>query len=67
MPRKKTMSAVHKIITAIIAGTALILFWRGVWLTADTIPFLQDPVISMFVGLLVLSSLHLLVKELIYE
>lgn len=34
----------HTIIYAFIGGTAIVLFWRGVWMVADTIPFLTGPV-----------------------
>lgn len=32
------------VVYAFIGGTAIVLFWRGVWIFADTIPFLTGPV-----------------------
>ena len=41
------------ILYTFIGGTAVILFWRGIWHTADMIPFLTGPV-SMIIGGLIL-------------
>lgn len=48
------------ILYALIGGIAIVLFWRGVWYTADMFPFLTGPVsiiistiIMLFTGLFV--------------
>lgn len=46
------------IIYSFIGGVAIVLFWRGVWLTADQYEFLTGPVsILISVGVLLLSGL----------
>ena len=49
------------VIYAFIGGTAIVLFWRGVWMVADTIPFLTGPV-SIFVSVTMLLALGLFVS-----
>lgn len=49
------------VIYAFIGGTAIVLFWRGVWMVADTIPFLTGP-ISIFVSVTMLLALGLFVS-----
>jgi len=51
----------HSIIYAFIGGTAIVLFWRGVWMVADMIPFLTGPV-SMLVSIAVLLIVGLFVS-----
>ena len=51
----------HLIIYAFIGGTAIVLFWRGVWMTADTMPFLTGPV-SIFISVIVLLITGLFVS-----
>ena len=51
----------HPIIYAFIGGTAIVLFWRGVWLVADTLPFLTGPV-SIFVSVAILLAMGLFVS-----
>lgn len=48
------------IIYAFIGGIGIVLFWRGVWLTADLLPFMTGPfsilisiIILLFTGLFV--------------
>lgn len=48
----------HNILYAFIGGVAIVLFWRGVWHTADAIPFLTGPVsILISVTVLLLTGL----------
>ena len=49
------------IIYAFVGGTAIVLFWRGVWMVADTIPFLTGP-ISIFVSVAILLAIGLFVS-----
>lgn len=51
----------HPIIYAFIGGTAIVLFWRGVWMVADTLPFLTGPV-SIFVSVVMLLATGLFVS-----
>lgn len=51
----------HNIIYAFIGGFAIVIFWRGVWITADTIPFLTGPV-SIFLSVAVLLITGLFVS-----
>lgn len=46
------------IIYTLIGGVAIVLFWRGVWLTADLFPFMTGPVsVLISVAILLLSGL----------
>lgn len=49
------------IIYAFVGGTAIVLFWRGVWMVADAIPFLTGPV-SMLVSIATLLAIGLFVS-----
>ncbi len=49
------------IIYAFVGGTAIVLFWRGVWMVADTIPFLTGP-ISIFASVTILLAMGLFVS-----
>ena len=49
------------IIYAFVGGTAIVLFWRGVWMVADTIPFLTGPV-SILVSVAILLAMGLFVS-----
>ncbi|MDP1688708.1 MAG: hypothetical protein Q8L47_01075 [bacterium] len=49
------------IIYAFVGGAAIVLFWRGVWMVADTIPFLTGPV-SILVSVVILLAMGLFVS-----
>ncbi len=49
------------IIYAFVGGTAIVLFWRGVWMVADTTPFLTGPV-SILVSVAILLAMGLFVS-----
>lgn len=49
---------------ALIGGVGIVLFWRGVWHTADMFPFFDGPV-SVIIGALILLSTGLLVSVFI--
>lgn len=51
----------HNILYAFIGGVAIVLFWRGVWMTADMMPFLNGPV-SIFVSVVALLGTGLFVS-----
>jgi hypothetical protein len=46
------------ILYTFIGGVAIVLFWRGVWMTADLFPFLTGPIsIAISVAVLMLTGL----------
>lgn len=49
------------IIYAFIGGTSIVLFWRGVWMVADSVPFLTGPV-SVFISVAILLMTGLFVS-----
>jgi len=46
---------------AFIGGVAVVLFWRGVWITMDSIPFMNGPV-SIIISLVILLGSGLFVS-----
>lgn len=51
----------HNILYAFIGGVAIVLFWRGVWKTADDIPFLTGPA-SVLISVVILLATGLFVS-----
>lgn len=53
--RLRTKLSHHPILYTFIGGVAIVLFWKGVWDTADLFPFLEGPVLILisFVVLLI--------------
>lgn len=51
----------HPIIYAFIGGIGIVLFWRGVWHTADLFPFLNGP-ISIIISIVILLITGLFVS-----
>ncbi len=49
------------VLYTLIGGVAIVLFWRGVWLTADRFPFLTGPV-SLVISVVVLLAIGLFVS-----
>lgn len=49
------------IIYALVGGVGVILFWKGVWETAETVPLLHGPA-SILVGVLIMLISGLLVS-----
>ncbi len=48
----------HPILYTLIGAVAVVLFWRGVWMTADFFPFLTGPIsILLSVGILLITGL----------
>ena len=54
------------IIYTLIGGVAIVLFWRGVWLVADSIPFMTGPV-SLVLSIIILLLTGLFVSFFIGE
>lgn len=49
----RTFLSRRPILYAFIGAVGIVLFWRGVWMTADMIPFMNGPV-SIFVSVILL-------------
>lgn len=62
--KKKT----HKIWFALLIGTAVVSFWRGMWGIMDVLIFPNDylasSIVSLGLGLSILAITHYIVKEL---
>lgn len=50
----------HPLLYSLIGGIAIVLFWRGVWVTADTIPLLNHGLVSVAVSIVLLIATGLL-------
>lgn len=55
----------HPLFYAFISGIGVVLFWRGVWHTADEIPYLQVGVVSLLVGTIILLLIGVFVSDFI--
>jgi len=44
----------YPILYAFLTGAGMILFWRGVWHTADAMPILENSIVSIIVGTILL-------------
>lgn len=51
----------HPFIYTFLGGVGIVLFWRGVWMTADLFPFLSGPV-SLILSTILLMLLGLFVS-----
>lgn len=49
----RTVLSRRPIFYAFIGATGIVLFWRGIWMTADMIPFMNGPV-SIFISVIIL-------------
>ena len=56
----------HPLVYTFIGGVAIVLFWRGVWITADMFPWLTGPV-SLLISTVVLLMIGLFVSFFIGE
>ena len=55
----------YPILYAFLTGAGIILFWRGIWHTADTMPFLENSFVSIFVGAILLMAMGTLISSFI--
>jgi divalent metal cation (Fe/Co/Zn/Cd) transporter len=49
----KSFEKKHHIISALLLGAAIILFWRGIWMLADEFLFPSISWLSAIIGLLI--------------
>jgi len=56
----------YPITYALISGIGIVLFWRGVWHTADIFPFMTGPV-SLLISIIILLSTGLFVSFFVGE
>lgn len=54
----------YPLVYALIGGIGVVLFWRGVWHTADLFAFMTGPV-SIALGIIILGLTGVLVSEFI--
>lgn len=54
----------YPILYAFIGGVGVVMFWRGVWHTADAFPFLTGPV-SIIIGVVILFMTGIFVSAFI--
>lgn len=66
--KMKLFEKKHQIIGAIAIGSAVVMFWRGMWGLLDLYLFPYNPLLSysasLVIGLLILFVTHKLYKEL---
>ena len=55
LPWLKVTKRDKEYVTLLVAGTGIVLFWRGVWHLADITPVVENPFVSLFLGLLILT------------
>ncbi len=55
----------HPILYALVGGIGVVLFWRGVWHTADMIPFIQNGPVSIAVGTCILLISGIFVSDFV--
>ncbi|MEK7662200.1 MAG: hypothetical protein AAB355_01710 [Patescibacteria group bacterium] len=64
--RVRNVLSHYPIIYALVSGVGIVLFWRGVWHTADMFPFMTGPV-SLIISLVILLSAGLFVSFFVGE
>jgi len=52
-----------KYLTALLGATGVIIFWRGLWEGADLIPIVKEPIVSIFIGLAILTFTGVIYEE----
>ncbi len=62
----RTRLSRHPLVYALIGGIAIVLFWRGVWHTADLLSFMTGPV-SLAISVIVLLVTGLFVSFFVGE
>lgn len=63
MPKSHSKDGKHAFL--LVAGAlGVILFWRGIWSLADATPIIENPWVSLFVGLFLLVVSHQFYREI---
>lgn len=52
---------------ALIAVTGVVFFWRGMWMLADIVPILNNPFVSLAIGLAIMTFSGIIYREFIPE
>ena len=63
--RNRMFLSHYPILYAFLTGAGIILFWRGIWHTADVIPFLENSFVSIFIGAILLMAMGTLISSFI--
>ncbi len=63
LPWVKVTRKDKEYVLLIVAGSGAVLFWRGIWHIADIIPIVQNPFVSLFLGLTILTVTGFLWRE----
>ncbi len=63
--RNRIKLARHSILYGFLTGIGIVLFWRGVWHTADTLFFIENSWVSMLVGSILLLTIGTFVSSLV--
>jgi spore maturation protein SpmA len=64
MPRKHKKEKAKKAILLLVGALGIIVFWRGIWSLADNLPVIEDPFISIIIGVILLVISHQWYREL---
>ena len=62
MPKAKKKT--KKAILLLIGALGIILFWRGIWTLADYSPIIQNPSVSIIIGVILLVISHQWYREM---
>ncbi len=55
----------YPILYALIGGIGIVLFWRGVWHTADELPFISNSWVSIIIGSAILLLTGIFVSDFV--
>jgi spore maturation protein SpmA len=64
MPKARNKKKTMKAILLLVGALGIILFWRGIWTFADQAHIIQDPLISVVIGVILLIISHQWYREL---
>ena len=64
--KRKEKKKVHRVPLArlLIGAIGIVLLWRGIWDFAKDVPILEEPIVSVVIGLLLLYFSHEYYREL---
>ncbi len=55
----------YPILYALIGGIGIVLFWRGIWHTADELPFISNSWVSIVIGSVILLLTGIFVSDFV--